>query len=1041
MKNNYKSKSHPASRIVSFAIALAVFIMYALPADAQNVLSSVRGKVMDTEGNPIAGATIVVEGAGKGTVSDNKGVFTLNSVNSDGVLIVSFMGYETRQVNVNNSADHTVVMEPDATLMDEVVVIGYGAVKKSDLTGSVGTVKMSDIKDAPVVSVDQALQGRIAGVDIMSTTGEPGATTSIRVRGTRSITAGNEPLIVVDGVMDAVHDLNDINSGDIASISILKDASSTAIYGTRGSNGVIIITTKQGAGSLQKPSITFKADLGFNQLPRKLDIMDASEFAQYRNDYAYFGGDSTNPDVGPETPLSVAPYPDPFSKGKGTDWIDEVSRTALYQNYALSLSGRTDKSSYYASFSFNETQGIIDKSGLERITGRINGSRQVFKWLKASYSGSYTWRHNDVNNASIGGTRWYEAAQYLSPLLAPNADFNPLWYSGQKINTPRHTIDMYTYYNEFNSTNNSFTVEIEPVKHLILKSQLSYYLYQRHTYRYYPGSMPKKPMEEGGDAWREEKDEFSLNSETTLTYSRNFDSGHYFDAMIGYSAYKLNNNQLSVSGSGYMDDIVKWDNMNAVLDKQTYDVSTTGFSPTNRESFFARANYNYKSRYYLTVTGRLDGSSNFAANRKRAFFPSAALKWNVANEEFMNGVNWIDELALRLSAGRTGNEAIPAYRSVAALSSTTEGYLFDGIQPAAFYRSRIGSPNLTWETTDSYNIALDLSFFRERLRITAEGYWTKTKDLLLNVQVASQTGYPSRFVNIGGTSNKGVEFTIESQNIVKPRFYWSTSLTVSHNSQMVDDIGGEKFVSALNAGGNNPYMMYGYVKGYPLNALWGFKYGGVWHNADEAARNKVTKTYISPTASTVTNGYARYYDINHDGTLSQDDLIYQGNADPYLYGGLQNTFHFHGFNLGVYFTYSLGGKIYNYAELWMAGSTFTNQYRYMLDSWHPVRNPESNLPRAGSVDTHVPSDLMIHDASFLRLKNVTLGYTFDLRKKIKWMRDITVSVSGENLWLWKKYNGFDPDVSSEGTSSTLRRVDLGAYPKPRTVIFSVQFTY
>ena len=390
-------------------------------------------------------------------------------------------------------------------------------------------------------------------------------------------------------------------------------------------------------------------------------------------------------------------------------------------------------------------------------------------------------------------------------------------------------------------------------------------------------------------------------------------------------------------------------------------------------------------------------------------------------------------------AGLTGNDAISTYRSLAVLSSTTGGYLFDGSQPVAFYRSRLDSPDLTWEKTAAYNVAIDWSMFKGRLNITAEAYKSKTTDLLMSLAVAAQTGYTSRWTNIGSTSNKGIELSIESQNIVRPNFHWTTTLTMSHNDQMVDDIGSEDFISAYDSPGNNSYMMYGYVKGYPLNSLWGFKYGGTWKNADERKENEITKTYVSVSN---TDGGARYYDVNHDGVMSREDLIYQGNADPYLYGGLQNTFYIHGFKLGVYFAYSLGGKIYNYSEIYMAGSQFANQYRYMLDAWHPVRNPNSDIPRAGAKsDAALPSDFMIHDASYLRLKNVTLAYTFDLRKKCSWLRDLTLSVSGENLYLWKKYNGFDPDVSSEGTSSTLRRMDLGAYPKPRTIIFSLQLRY
>ncbi len=1035
--NKFLHNMRSSVRVISLVAVLMLFAAYTMPAIAQQQTVTVSGTVYDPDGNPLNGATVAVQNGTQGTITNADGKFTLKVKTTD-KLEFSYLGYKTLVVNVGSRTNFKIDMENDSsTDIDEVVVIGYGSVAKKDLTGSVASVKMNDIKDVPVLSVDNALQGRIAGADFLSTTGEPGSTTSIRIRGTRSINASNEPLIVVDGVMDAIHDLNDINSDDIASISVLKDASSTAIYGSRGANGVILITTKQGLGTTGKTNVTFKADMGFSQLPRNLDIMNASEFAQYRNDYASFGGDANHPDIGQDTPLSGSVYPDPFSLGEGTDWIKEITRTALYMNYALSLSGTTEKSSYYASFSYNDTDGIIQDSGQKRFTGRINLNRQLFKWLNVGYIGSYTWRHNDQNKATIGGTSWWSGAQYLSPLLKPTDTYNPLYYNGQKINTPRALIDQNTYYLERHSTNHNFTAKIVPVKNLEIKSTFSYYLYQRHTYRYYPGTLPMKAESEGGEAYRAEWDEQSFSSETTATYKLE-KNDHKFDIMGGFSAYRFTSHDFNLSGKGYMDDAIMWNNMNAVLDKETYSAGTA-YSRSTKMSVFARANYNYASRYYLTVTGRYDGASNFAANNKWAFFPSAAFKWNISNENFMENVNWIDELSLRLSAGISGNDAISTYRSLAALSSTTGGYLFDGSQPVAFYRSRLDSPDLTWEKTTSYNLGLDWSMFDNRLKITAEAYMSKTTDLLMSLKVASQTGYTSRWTNIGGTSNKGIELTIESQNIVRPNFHWSTTLTLSHNKQMVDDIGSEEFISAYNSPGNNPYMMYGYVKGYPLNSLWGFKYGGTWKNAQEREENAVTKTYAS---TTNVDGGPRYYDINHDGVLSKDDLVYQGNADPVIYGGLQNTFYIYGFRLSVYFAYSLGGKIYNYSEIYMAGSQFTNQYRYMFNAWHPVRNPNSDIPRAGAKsDAALPSDFMIHDASYLRLKNISVSYTFDLKKKCSWLRDITLSVSGENLYLWKKYNGFDPDVSSEGTSSTLRRMDLGAYPKPRTVIFSLQLRY
>ncbi|MBR6055157.1 MAG: TonB-dependent receptor [Bacteroidales bacterium] len=1015
-------------------VFLVIFaLLPALGALAQ--MKEYSGTVLDQDNLPVIGAAVIPAGdIARGAVTDIDGLFKVMAAPGE-TLVFSCMGFADRNVTAGDETAITVVMTPDSNMLEETVVIGYGSVKKSDLTGSVVNVKMSDVLETPAVSVDNALQGRIAGAEFMSTDGAPGATATIRIRGSRSITASNEPLFIVDGVMDAIHDLNDINSSDIASISVLKDASSTAIYGSRGANGVIIITTKGGAGSEGKVNVSFKADVGVAWLPEGLDIMNATEFALYRNDYAYFSNK--------ERPQSETSYPDPFSL-TGTDWIKEMTRTAVTQNYALSISGKVPKSSYYASFSYNDSQGIVQGSGQKRFTGRVSVDRDLFKWLNVGYTGSYTYRLQDVARASIGGTSYRNAAQYLSPFIAPGDYNNPLVdgnNDNRRINTPRAAIDLITNLREYHSTNHSFKVDIHPIKDLSIKSTLSYFMFQRHHYRYNPGALPAKNETDGGDAYREEYHSWSLSDETTVSYIVPKLKDHTLNLMAGVSFYKSANKKLELEGSGYMDDAVMWNNMNAVLDKETY-TANTAYSSKTKMSFFGRADYNWKSRYYLTGTVRADGASNFADNHKWAFFPSGAFRWNISNEPFLKNVGWIDDLSLRLSAGLTGNDAISEYRSLAALSTTTDGYVFNGSQPVAYYRSRLASPNLTWEKTALYNAAIDFSILGGNVNITAEYYYSRTTDLLLTVQMARQTGYSSRYANIGKTSNKGVEFSLETHNINKKNFGWSTTFTISHNTQLVEDVGSEEFVSAYNSPGNNSFMMYGYVKGYPLNSLWGFKYGGVWHNEEEVTANQATHTFAGIGTSAYSLGYPRYYDINHDGVLNQDDLMYQGSADPVIYGGLQNTFHIFGVKLGIYLAYSVGGKIYNFSEFYMAGSRRTNQYRYMLNSWHPERNPESNLPRAGILSEQAPpSDFMIYDASYLRLKTVSLSYTFDLSRKVKWMKDITVSVVGDNLFLLKKYNGFDPDVSSEGSSSTLRRADIGSYPKSRSVVFSAQIRF
>lgn len=1011
----------------------------AKPQDVTHLLT-VTGQILDENGEPVPGATVMVKGRANGTSTDIDGKFTLNSVREGSTVSVTYIGYASQSFQAKSASPYKISLKPSFTNLDEVVAIGYGRVKKTDLTGSVSTVKMADVRENPVMSIDQALQGRIAGADIMGTTGEPGAMTSIRIRGTRSITASNEPLIVVDGVMDAVHDLKDLNMADIESVSVLKDASSTAIYGSRGSNGVIIVTTKKGSNVVGKPSVTLKADVGFSQLPRGLDIMNASEFAQYRNDYAFFSTSDGNDAITTGTPPNRYPYKDPLSMGEGTDWIDQITRTAPSQNYALSIAGRSEKSNYYASFGYSDNQGIIKKSGIQRFTGRLNLNYKFTKWLTIGYRGTFAHFEQDVNMVSLGGTSWGTSAVYLSPMLDPMTDFNPLYNGGQKINTPMAIINCNIYKQPRYSMTHNASFDIKLNDHFTLRSQETYYTYQRHSNRYYPSTLPAKTEGEGGEAYRAEYNQTRLSTENTLTFDTDIKGGHHIDVMGGFTAYKERSNNFTLTGKGYMDDAVGWNNMNAVPDKNTYSATTSTQSKT-KMSVLGRLNYNYRQRYYLTLTGRYDGASNFAANNKWAFFPSGALKWNMANEEFMKGIDWLDEASVRVSAGRTGNDAISSYLSMAAMGSTTNGYIFGGSQPAGFSQSRLDSPDLTWEKTDLYNIAADLSFLNGRIALTAEGYLSKTSDLLLSVQTPSHSGFSSRFENIGKTSNKGVELTIDTRNITKRDFSWTTTFTIAHNKQMVDDIGTEDFVSVMKASGTNSYMMNGYVKGYPLNALWGFVYGGVWHNVEEIERNRYTNTYWGERAPANSDlGISRYHDINHDGVLNQSDLVYLGNADPVLYGGLQNSFRWKKFNFSIYWNYSIGGKIYNYSELWMSGSNITNQYRYMLDGWHPERNPNSDLPRAGSVATWLPNSRMVHDASFLRLKNITVGYTIDL-KSCKFMRDIYVSASADNIWLWKKYNGFDPDVSTSSDNSTLRRVDMGAYPKARTIVFSVQLRY
>lgn len=1023
--------------IKSFPLAAVLLLTGSVLAFADDII--VTGRVTDEAGLPLIGAGIVSLDGKRGGVTDIDGNYRISISAQDRIIRFSYIGYATQEMDVGGRTNIDVVLLPDkSTSLNDAVVIGYGTTKKSDLTGSVTSVKMDDIADSPVVGVDQALQGKVAGMDVMSTSGEPGASTSIRIRGTRSIEASNEPLLVVDGVMDAVADMNEINPDDIDSISILKDASATAIYGSRGANGVVIITTKKGVTS--RPSVTARITFGVSALARKLDLMDAAQLLSYRNDCAYIDAFVQNPSAVPSVPRY-----DPADFPNDTDWISAITRLACTNTANLSVSGKTKATRYFVSGSYNGTQGIVDGSGFRRGTARLNLTHDFTKWLSMGFKGAWSYSREDQNKAVIGGTNLYTGAVYLAPYIGLYDTVNPLYLNGSNINTPRVAIDLTDYFKTRQNSSFSGTLTIKPVTGLTIESQNTLTPQYVHVYKYSPSTLPARYEGQGGLANRTEYNAMQLMTENTVTYSRRLGKEHSVNLMAGFSASRKKVENISIAADGIIDDNLKWNNLNAISTKEGY-TNTSYVTELVRESVYTRLNYNYGSRYFVTFTARADGSSNFSENHKWGFFPSGALKWNVKNEKFMRPVRWIDNLSIRLSAGLTGNDAIAPYQSLGIYSSSTSGAVFNGIQSSAFYPSRVANPDLTWEKTALYNIGLDFSVLKERLSITADVYWSRTDDLLLELKTIQSTGFSSRWTNLGVTSNKGVELTVNSRNISKRHFGWSTDLTVSANRQMVEDIGNENLISVMSSKG---YTMYGYRAGYPLNALWGFNCQGVFHNVDEVKENMESKQYVSQTSLSAENpnyhnllGRPKYEDVNHDGVMSKEDLKYLGSADPLLYGGLQNTFNIYNLRIGIYFAYSLGGYIYNYSELAMSGSYYTNQYSYMQDSWHPVRNPDSDMPRAGIGDVHVPSSLQVHDASYLRLKNVSISYTFDFaRKRKSAIRSLTLGASGENLFLWTKYNGFDPDVSTGSETSTLRRADVGAYPKARTAVVNMQVKF
>lgn len=1020
-------------------LLVAMFVFVTIAASAQSI--EVHGKVTDEKGEPMPGVGIIDKNNPKnGAVTDIDGLYRMK-IAKDGVLEFSFISYETAIVPVDAKTLINISMKPSAEQLEKVVVIGYGTSKKSDLTGAVSVVDAEDLTKAPITSVAQALQGRVAGAEFMSTTGEPGESANILVRGSRSIEAGNQPLIVVDGVMDAVSDLSEINPSDIVSISVLKDVSSTAIYGARGANGVILITTQTPEKSdSPRFSANLKASAGISMIASKLDILDATEYATWRNMVSRQEAINSGKDLSTWKP----PFADPASYGKGTDWIDELSRTGVYQDYHVSLKGGNKETRYSASFGYHNNQGVVKGSGYRRYSGLASVESKLTRKLRWGLRVNYTHQDTDRSQAAIGGTNT-NAAIFLSPLLTTEDTWNKFGDNsvsgGVVFNNPAMLAAEVTNVIDRDVVNFAPWLQYNIIKGLVLKTKFSYSYRTDFSAYYSPSYLPTAAINmTGGTASRTDWRQKKYLSETTLTYNKK-KRGHSIDALVGFTAEKQVTENAYMGGSGYIDDDLKYFNMAALKDKESLNISSYYHLKTNM-SVLARANYSYKRRYYATLTMRADGASNFAAGRKWGFFPAAALRWSISNEPWLKDAHWLNDLSVRFSAGRSGNDAVASYQSLATLTAATSSWMFGNTRELAYVPSKLENSNLTWETTDSYNLGLNFSVLNSRISLEADAYISNTRDLLLKMKTSQTTGFNTYFTNIGTTRNVGIEASLTTQNIRHRNFTWTSTLTVSHNRQMVIDVGNDgEIVPTYNNIRNATQYMYGYKNGYPVNAIWGYKYGGVWHNDEEIRKNALTHTYVSHIqegASGTNVGRSKYVDVNHDGLLDQNDMVYLGTGDPIIYGGFQNDFTiYRNLNIGFYFAYSLGGKMYNLSELWMGSSVSSyNKYRYMLNAWDEELRPDSDIPRPGYNDVFA-SDRQVHDASFLRLKTVSISYRIEFKGKVnKYLKSMTVGASAENLYLWKYYNGFDPDVST-----SLYRLDNGSFPRPRTVVFNLSMNF
>ena len=1029
---------------------------------------AITGKVTDEEGVSLPGVSVVINGTKLATVTNENGVYNIvvPAADAAGSLVFSYLGFISQTITIGQQKRIDVILKSDSKLLSEVVVVGYGAVAKKDLTGAVGTVNVEDLQKAPVRSFDQALAGRIAGVDVSSSDGQPGAEgVDITIRGANSLTQSNSPLYVVDGFPLEGLQTSSINPEDIESITVLKDASSTAIYGARGANGVIVIETKK--GKMGAPVVSYTSSLGFNEITKTIPMMNGYDFVNYVIERSPTAGRRayTRADLDP----SDASY-DPSGRTledyrniPETNWQDLLFKTGTTQIHNLSLRGGTKETKYSVSGSIFNQNGVIINSAAGRYQGRLALDQMISKKLTAGVNLNYSRNTGSGQSASAGGSSGSSTAYLLyatfgyrpvtgngilleDELVDPEVDqsndyrINPI-VSAQNELIERRTTNIITNAYLSYKFNKALTLRIQGGLNNdnIRRDQF----YNTKTSRGTP-LLPNNIRGVQGSVGFGENSVWS--NENTLTYNKVFRKAHTLNLVggsslqgitesdYGLSSQLIPNEQLAISG----------------LDEGIPLPNRVELSSSKLASVFGRANYNYKSKYYLTATIRADGSSRFAKGNRWSYFPSAAISWRMKDESFLKDLDFITDAKLRTSYGSSGNNRVSDFAYLATLGLPIDAsYAFQAGTPAlGAVPSTLSNTNLRWETTNSLDIGYDLTLFNSRVELVVDWYKKVTKDLLLRANIPYTSGYSTAFKNIGKVQNTGLEVSLNTVNINAPKFKWRSNFNISFNDNKVLALNNneEFFMSNItwDTQFNNSFLYTARV-GEPASQFFGYVFDGIYQYDDfneVTPGNYTLKSNIPGNGSTRTNirpGDIRYKDLNGDLEVNSYDQTIIGRTLPKHTGGFNNNFSYAGFDLNVFFQWSYGRDIYNANRLFFEGgrSSNTNQFASYNDRWTPT-NPSNTLNRVnGGGPNGFYSSRVIEDGSFLRLKTVSLDYSLPKRlvERLK-LKDINLSVSAQNLVTWTKYTGLDPEVSVRNSTLT-PGFDFSAYPRARTLVFGL----
>ncbi len=1033
----------------------------------------VKGTVKDNLGEGVPGASVQVKGTSQGTITDLDGKFAFSVPNKNAIIVISFIGYVTVEQKVDTHKPMVITLREDTKTLDEVVVVGYQEVRKRDLTGSVAKANMNDVLTAPVASFDQALGGRVAGVNVTSGEGMPGGTMNIVIRGNNSLTQENSPLFVIDGFpVEDTSASSTLNPSDIESIDFLKDASATAIYGARGANGVVIVTTKK--GKVGRAQLTYDGSFGVQHITRTIPMMNAYEFVKLQNEMypTVVAGSYLMNYEGKQWTLEDYRNIDQYN------WQDEIFQTAWQQSHTLRLTGGTEGVRYNASLSYYDQDGTLLETGYKRMQGRMNTVVRRGKLnmsLTTNYSRSIqtgstpsATSYSGMNNLfySVWGYRPVTSPDTPLSFLMDSATDNAVDSSNDYRFNPILSLKNEYRKNYINNLQMNGFAEYEVINGLKVKVSAGYTYDARKNDQFnnsktrYGG--PTSTDKVNAQVTRSER--LTWLNENTVTYQTNIKKKHFINALAGitfqnsdYEAYAFRTTHIPNESLGM-----------AGMSEGQASTSSSVKSSWSMLSYLGRINYNYKSKYYATASFRVDGSSKFNKDNRFGYFPSASLAWTFTEEKFMKPIKSIlSNGKLRFSWGLTGNNRIGEYdyyQLLSVLKSRIGSYTATNSIPSGVYPFEndatnagtvpisLQNKNLKWETTEQWNLGVDLSFFDERIGLTMDIYRKNTRDLLLAAQLPYSSGFYNATKNIGKVRNDGLEISLNTLNIKTRDFQWSSNFNISFNKNKVLALSENQtaLMTAVQFDQNyNGQSSYIAKIGLPMGLMYGYVYKGTYKYDDfNKSGNSYSLKSSVPHFSTENNtqpGMPKYADLNGDGVVDSNDRTIIGRGLPVHTGGLTNDFTYKGIDLSIFFQWSYGNDIMNANRLFFESSNNRsrelNQYASYTNRW-TADNPTSDIPAAtNSSSNRVISSRIIEDGSFLRLKNVTIGYTFPSQMTKKWKIDkARIYVAAQNLWTWTGYSGYDPEVSVRNSALT-PGLDYSSYPRAYSVSFGVSLGF